>query len=135
MKFILEAKRLQKLAGIIVEQDDAIESPIIGDTPEESPAEAPEIPSGPISRESAKDLIKSTRGKYFTVSFIKKDGTARVMNARLGVKKYLRGGELPYDPIEKGLIPVYDAQVRDYRVVPVNRIYHLSIGGKEFDVQ
>jgi hypothetical protein len=106
-----------------------------------SEAETPEIPSGVITRDEAKRLIKDTKGKFFTVTFTKKDGTERVMNARLGVKKYLKGGELPYDADEKGLIPVYDVKLgktqKDdaYRMVNLSTIKNLKIGNNEYTVQ
>lgn len=129
MELIKEAKRLQKLAGILKEQPE--EQPA-----EETPAaETPEQPSGPITKAEAKQLIKDTKGKFFTVTFIKKDGTTRVMNARLGVKAYLKGGELPYDPEAKGLIPVFDIPKREYRMVNVNTITKLKIGSNEYDVR
>lgn len=106
-------------------------------SPEEAPSEAetPETPAGAITTEQAKQLIKDTKGKFFTVTFIKKDGSERVMNARLGVKVYLKGGELPYNPDEKGLIPVYDVKTGGYRMVNVNTIKKLKIGNNEYTVQ
>ena len=99
------------------------------------PAETPEVPQGPISKAEAKQMIRDTKGKFFTVTFINKDGSTRVMNARLGVKAYLKGGELPYDPESKGLIPVYDVKTGDYRMVNVNTITKLKIGNNEYQVQ
>lgn len=87
-----------------------------------------------ISTEKAKELIKATKGKFFTVTFIKKDGSERVMNARLGVKAYLKGGYLPYNPEEKGLIPVFDIPKKEYRIVNLSTITHLKIGDKEYIV-
>jgi hypothetical protein len=106
-------------------------------TSDEAPSEAetPETPSGVITKDEAKRLIKDTKGKFFTVTFTKKDGTERVMNARLGVKVYLKGGELPYNPDEKGLIPVYDVKTGGYRMVNVNTIKKLKIGNNEYNVQ
>lgn len=129
MKLIVEAKRWQKLAGILKEQDEP--------TPEETPEEAPtpETPAGSITQQQAKQLIKDTKGRFFTVTFTKKDGTTRVMNARLGVKAYLKGGELPYDPESKGLIPVFDIPKRAYRMVNVNTITKLKIGNNEYNVE
>lgn len=50
-------------------------------------------------------------GTIFSVDYIKRTtGEPRTMVCRLGVKSHLRGGELPYDPVEKGLLPVYDVQ-------------------------
>lgn len=96
------------------------------------PAETPAEPSGEIDVETAKELIFNTKGKFFTVTFIKKDGSERVMNARLGVKKYLRGGELKFNPAEMGLIPVYDMGAKGYRMVNTNTIKNLKIGKNEY---
>ena len=110
-----------------------------GETPEaevpQGEAETPATPAGAISTEEAKQLIKDTKGKFFTVTFTKKDGTTRVMNARLGVKAYLKGGDLPYDPDTKGLIPVYDMKNNGYRMINVNTISNLKIGSNEYQVQ
>ena len=38
------------------------------------------------------DFIAQSKGKFITVSFIKKDGTARTLNGRIGVTKHLKGG-------------------------------------------
>ena len=51
-------------------------------------------------------------GKIFSVTFTKKDGSSRAMNCRTGVKKHLTGGMLKYDPISRGLLPVYDLKKR-----------------------
>ena len=80
-------------------------------------------------------LINILTQETVAIAFIKKDGTERVMNARLGVKAYLKGGELPYNPDEKGLIPVYDMKNSGYRMVNVDTIKKLKIGNNEYNVQ
>lgn len=85
-----------------------------------------------VSRDEIVQRIKDTKGAFFTVTFIKKDRSKRVMNARLGVKAYLRGGELPYNPIEKGLIPVFDMQKREYRMINTQTILSVKIGNEEY---
>jgi hypothetical protein len=135
---IKEARRFQKLAGILKEQDEEI-TPETDEIiePEETPEEeasTPEVESGVINRDQVEQLIKDTKGKFFTVTFIKKDGTTRVMNARLGVKAYLKGGDLPYDAASKGLIPVFDIPKRAYRMININTISDLKIGNNEYKV-
>ena len=88
-----------------------------------------------MTQKDLHNLIKETNGKFFTVTFIKKDGTERTMNARLGVKVYLRGGQLEYDAEEKGLIPVYDVKTKGYRMVNVSTITNLKIGKNEYTVE
>lgn len=39
------------------------------------------------------NALSFTNGKFFKVVFIKRDGTERKMVARIGVKKFLQGGE------------------------------------------
>ncbi len=60
--------------------------------------------------------------KIFTVTFTKKDGTIRVMNARRGVTKGVVGVGLPYNAEEKGLITVYDMKIRQFRSVNVDTV-------------
>jgi hypothetical protein len=98
------------------------------------PAETPSEPSGEIDKETAKQLIFDTKGKFFTVTFIKLDGSERVMNARLGVKKYLKGGELRYNPADFNYITVYDMGSKGYRTVNANTIQKLKIGKNEYTV-
>ena len=152
MELIKEARRFQKLAGILTEQPEdqqpneqnpnekAQEVPASIPKPEEPTPEAPtpEKPAGPITKPEAKQMIKDTKGKFFTVTFTKKDGTTRVMNARLGVRAYLKGGELPYDPNSKGthgLIPVFDIPKKAYRMINIDTITKLKIGNNEYQVQ
>jgi len=45
-----------------------------------------------LSRLKVIKVINDTNGKIFAVQFIKKDGSIRMMLARLGVRKHLKGG-------------------------------------------
>ena len=134
-KFLVENK-MTRNSRLLNEQPEADGIP--SDDPlaqiPEVPAETPSEPSGEIDKETAKELIFGTKGKFFTVTFIKKDGSERVMNARLGVKKYLRGGELKYDPAEFNYITVYDMGAKGYRMVNANTIQNLKIGKNEYVV-
>jgi hypothetical protein len=135
---ILEARRLQKLAGILSEQDEEQQNQPIIPEPSTPATNAPIEPEQntiqTINRDEAERLMKETKGKFFTVTFTKKDGTTRVMNARLGVKAYLKGGELPYNPEAKGLLPVYDVKTGDYRMINLKTVSHLKIGNNEYNV-
>lgn len=71
--------------------------------------------------------------KIFTVTFTKKDGSIRVMNAKRGVKKHLKGGELPYDPIEHNLMTVFDMQLGEYRTVNTTKIQEIKAEGKIYN--
>jgi hypothetical protein len=83
--------------------------------------------------EEAKQLLLNTQGKTFNVGFIKRStGELREMNARLGVKKHLKGGDLPYDPFEKDLLPVFDMQKRGYRSISLDTIKYIKFAGETY---
>ena len=71
------------------------------------------------------DNILNSKGKFFTVEFIKKDGSVRVINGRLGVKKYLKGGESKLDASK--YITIFDMMLKQYRAI--NRSTILSVKG------
>ena len=84
--------------------------------------------------EQLRELItEMAGGTIFSCRFIKRStGEVRDMTCRLGVKKYLQGGELPFDPVEKGLLPVYDLQKEDYRMISLSTLQELRIKGKVY---
>lgn len=97
-----------------------------------------------ISKATAKELIAGTRtkGTVFGVTFIKRTtGETRKMNCRLDVKKYLVGGELPYNPADYDLIPVWDVNLakadggrEGYRMINCSGILTLTVGGESYEV-
>ena len=78
------------------------------------------------------EIIKEFVGKnkIFTATFIKKDGTTRVMNCKLGVKKHLKGGEQKFNPIEKNLLTVFDMQKGEYRMINISTLQELKAHGE-----
>jgi len=87
-----------------------------------------------ITRNQAKNIIHLTNGKFFTAKFTKKDGSTRIMNCRLGVKKYLKGGSLRFNPSDYNLIPVFCFEKKSYRMININTIQELKVGGEVFGV-
>jgi hypothetical protein len=77
-------------------------------------------------------LWDETQGRIFGCHFVKKDGVMRAMVARRGVRKYLAGGDLPYDARQKLLLPVFDMQTRAYRNVNLASLVSFEIGGETF---
>lgn len=69
--------------------------------------------------------------KIFTVEFVKKDGTLRKMRCMLGVKIYLKGGELTYDATEKNYLIVWDLDKAGYRTVNFNTLRSIKYLGIE----
>lgn len=69
------------------------------------------------------------KNKIFTATFIKKDGSTRVMNCQLGVKKHLKGGTQAYNPIERNLLTVFDMQKGEYRMINISTLLQLKAHG------
>ena len=88
-----------------------------------------------ITKQQALEVIKATKGKIFTVEFFKKDGSYRKLNCRTGVKSYLNGGELKYDPLTKGLLPVFDLQKQSYRMINLNTLTSIKAEKEVYQVQ
>ena len=75
--------------------------------------------------------IQTANNTIFSVEFIKKDGSVRNMRARLHVKKGLKGTGMAYNPIEKGLLPVYDMGINEWRMINLKTVTKLKILGEE----
>jgi len=75
--------------------------------------------------------IQTAKNTIFSVTFIKKDGTVRTMVARLHVKKGLNGKGMAYNPVEKGLLPVWDMQKNGFRMINLKTVTELKIKGEE----
>jgi hypothetical protein len=106
--------------------------------PETQPEEPPQ-PDQPqvkrITKLEAVDVILGTKGRVFTVLFTKRTtGQDRLMNCRLGVKKFLTGKGLRFDPNERALLPVWDMQKRAYRMISMDAVKMVKANGLTYDV-
>jgi len=75
--------------------------------------------------------IQTAQNTIFSVTFIKKDGSERTMVARLHVKKGVNGKGMAYNPVEKGLLPVWDMQKNGFRMINLKTVTELKIKGEE----
>ena len=73
------------------------------------------------------DFIAQSKGKFITVSFIKKDGTARTLNGRIGVTKHLKGGVSTVNTDQ--YLVVYDTINTGYRSVNKASIVSVTCEG------
>lgn len=88
-----------------------------------------------INRTKAIEIIKGTDGGFFSVKFIKKDGTIRKMIGRKGVRKNLKGvGSRVVSP-KNPYITIYDVVKRDYRVLNLETLISIKTRGMEFLVE
>ena len=73
--------------------------------------------------------IDRTNGKFFTVKFIKKDGTLRKMTCRTGVSKGVTGKGLAFEPKEKGLKVVWSTDSEGYRMINLAQVTEITFNG------
>ena len=90
-----------------------------------------------INKDKAKELINNSNGRIFSSLFIKKDGTHRLMNARLKVTKHLKENakKRPYDPSKYNLLTVFDMQKKSYRMINIETLQTLIINKKMYNVK
>ena len=90
-----------------------------------------------INRNKAKELIKESKGKIFSSTFIKKDGTHRLLTGRLKVTKGLKENakQRPYDPSKYNLVCVYDMKAEGYRMINFNTLLTLSINKQKYLIE
>ena len=73
------------------------------------------------------DFIAKSNGKVVSVTFIKKDGTSRVLNGRTGVTKHLKGGASTVNTDQ--YMVVYDTVAQGYRCVNKDTIVSVTCEG------
>jgi hypothetical protein len=75
-------------------------------------------------------LLDFLGNKIFTATFRKKDGSLRVMNCRLGVKKHLKGGQKSYNDDDFNYLTVFDLNKKAYRTINLNTLEQIKANGK-----
>ena len=86
----------------------------------------------PSSDEMVK-MVKSTKGKWFSCTFIKKDGSKRVMNGRIGCHKGIKGVGRKFQ--KENLVTVFDAQAKEYRMINVDTMLTFKCGGFNWEIE
>ena len=89
-----------------------------------------------INRNKAKELIKESKGKIFSTTFVKKDNTIRTLTSRTG-KQYASktGNKAPYKPSDYNLIPLYDMRKKAFRMLNFNTLLTLSINKEKYLIE
>ena len=85
------------------------------------------------SSDELKAMIKSTKGRFFSCTFIKKDGTKRVMNCRIGCHKGVKGIGRNFK--KENLVTVFDAKAKEYRMINVDTMLTFKCGGFSWKVE
>ena len=85
------------------------------------------------SSDELKAMIKSTKGRFFSCTFIKKDGSMRVMNGRIGCHKGIKGVGRKFQ--KENLVTVFDAQAKEYRMINVDTMLTFNCGKFSWKVE
>jgi len=89
-----------------------------------------------IKLDQAKELINKTNGRIFSTTFIKKDNSIRTLTARIGKKyKSKTGRKAPYKPKEFNLLPVYDMQIKKFRMINFNTLLTLTTNKQKYVIK
>lgn len=77
------------------------------------------------------NLKKELKGKFFSATFVKKNGEVRTIHCRLGVVKGLKGVGAKYDSEAAGNLVVWELKKKQYRTIPLDSIITLRYNKKE----
>ena len=89
-----------------------------------------------INKTTAKELIKGSKGKIFSTTFVKKDNTIRTLTSRTGKQyKSKTGNKAPYKPSDYNLIPLYDMRKKAFRMLNLNTLITLSINKQKYLIE
>lgn len=86
-----------------------------------------------------RDIIESAKGKFFSVTFKKVDGTMRTMTCRRGVSKGVKGtgkNDRVQEDISNGVLTVFDVNVNNgddtrgaFRRINLDTIQSMQVQG------
>ena len=89
-----------------------------------------------ITSTRAKELIKESKGKIFSTTFLKKDNTIRTLTSRTGKQyKSKTGKKAPYKPSDYNLLPLYDMRKKAFRMINLNTLITLSINKEKYLIE
>ena len=88
-----------------------------------------------IDRSKLEGFILNSKGKIFKCVFVKKDGTIRRMVCRLGVTKGVKGTGKPISNVSNSYMTVFDMQKDQFRVINLNTLINLQVGGIAYNVR
>lgn len=74
------------------------------------------------------DKLKQS-GRIFSVTFIKKNGKIRRMNARFGVRKGVNGKGLSYDPEAVNNVIVFSMNDDEFRTFNLDSVLYIKNDG------
>ena len=71
-------------------------------------------------------IVENSKGKILNLKTVKDNGELRSLTGRTGVRKGTNGVGLKFDPSEKGLIVMWDKDIKKHRMVRKENIYEVT---------
>lgn len=88
-----------------------------------------------VSKVKVEGLLRQqNKGQFFGLRFIKKDGSLRVMNARLGIKP-VRNGRKTVGTADQPYLVVFSTNDLGYRAVNLETLLTITMGGTLYYVR
>ena len=87
-----------------------------------------------VHRVNLFEFMALQAGKFVGIDFVKKEGSARSLNGRLGVVKHLKGGQNKVEAYERPYLTVFDVKSSGYRTVDMATVSKVRALGQEFSV-
>ena len=80
--------------------------------------------------EQLRSTINSTHSRMFVVSFIKQDGTTRVMYAKTGLKRFLskRPDKRVLKNTNPNIVRVFDMESKSYKSFKLDSVFEFRSG-------
>lgn len=79
-----------------------------------------------------KAVLNTHKGKFFSATWTKKDGSLRRASGKAKHKASVTGAGLKFDASSKGLVPYWDANKRAWRMLDTSTLENLKAGGKVY---
>jgi len=79
-------------------------------------------------------LANTNNGRFFSVTFLKKDGSIRTMLARKGVGKGVNGNGMKYVPLDIALMNAYDVLKDAHRMINLETLIEFKLNGTKYQV-
>lgn len=85
-----------------------------------------------LNRVNLLNFILSQNGKFVSVRFKKLNGESRTLVGRLGVKKFLKGGQNKVESMERPYLTIFDIKLMKYRTVNLATISQIKTKGQVY---
>lgn len=78
-----------------------------------------------LNRVQLLSFIVCQKGKFISVDYFKRDGVQRKLTGRLGVTKYLKGGQNNVESLERAYLVIFDIKMKEYRTISLDTLIQI----------